>query len=129
MMGGVTVETQEQARIYTDQLKELVEIGQHVEQDTCVSEDDPLWVNAIKAGRDCPRVDLDPDDALPYALLHYQAHEHTREMFWPKFQVAAGHLPADEQESILDRTMAGLTCQTVMDRLYPKPKERDGSKG
>lgn len=129
MMGGVTVETQEQVRIYTEQLKEPVEIGQHIEQEACVPEEHPMWQQAIAAGRDCPRVDLDPDDVLPYSLLYYQAFEHTREMFWPKFQAAAGHLSPEEQESILDRTQAGLTCQAVMDRLYPKPKERDGSKG
>lgn len=128
-MGGVTVQTSEQVKVYTEMLKEPVQIGQHIEESACVPETHPQWIAALEAGRDCPRVDLDPDDELPYALLHYQAYEHTREMFWPKFYAAAGHLPPEEQEAILDRTQAGLTCTAVMDRLYPKPKERDGSKG
>jgi len=120
MMGGLTVTTPEQVRIYTEITKDTVVLGQHIKEGPCLPEHHQQWRAAVADGRDCPRVDLHQDDVLPNELLHIQASEHTRGLFPMKFQAAVGHLPIDEQEAILDRVVAGLMCQAVVDKLFPK---------
>jgi len=124
MMGGIDVRTPEQAEIYSRMLREPVQIGAHIEEPECMPEHDPRWQRALREGRECPRVDLDRDNRLPYQLLLLAGSDHTRPVFGPFFNASCGHLPAEERAAILSRVHAGLMSSVVLDRLYPKPTER-----
>ena len=124
MMGGTTLTTEAQVRAYSMLLKQQFALGEHIEEPECLPPQDPRWIAALEAGRECPRVDLDPDNTLPYELLLLAASEHTRPVFGSYFRAACGELSREEQLAVLSRVHAGLMSEEVVAKLYPKPEPR-----
>ena len=86
-------------------------------------EEDPRWREAIREGRSCPRVELDQGNLTPYALVVTAASEHTRALLPARLDALTRGLKSSARDRIVERVFAGLTCEAVVNRLYP-PRDK-----
>lgn len=126
VMGGMTVETEEQARVLSEDpelASEGVEVGDELELPECLP---PPYLAEIQrtTGRPCPRpgATMDPENELPLELMGMSIAEHTRHLVEGTLRDGAH---TAERPVIRRRVAAALRDPGVVALLYPSLK-KDG---
>lgn len=126
MLGGMTVDTEEQARLLSampECFDMAIEVGSELELLPCMPDHDLARIKE-ETGQECPRPGyaMDPDNVAALEILGLSIPEHTRHL-------AEGALrdlvPAWERPTIRRRVAGALQSKAILDRLYPPRKDSD----
>ena len=79
-------------------------------------------------GKDCPRVEPEPENAVAESLALLLTGEHTREMFGPLFDAEYGDDSPRARKAVISRIAAALASDAVTSKLFPKPKSTQSNR-
>jgi hypothetical protein len=109
-MGGCEVMTEADARTFTAELQppRVVEVGELLDEEPCVNLD---VYRGVFPGRECPRVELDPENVDAATLVQMRLAE---DPLTPAFfDAACGDLPREERKKVLLRVLRAAGDDTV----------------
>lgn len=99
-------------------LDDSPEIGGHFEADPCMDEDSLEMFEKVN-GRQCPRVELEPDNEIPAELFHAALHEQSRPYAQALEETLTAEMGPDRRAAVLRRAIGILTSERVVKMLAP----------
>lgn len=124
MLGGRTIETEQEARSFTAAMRahpeawtprdldpEPIRVGETLEMEPCCAPDYERWY-----GRECPRVELWPENRPAADLVFASLPEHTRGML-PAYVEALTSEMGDEARTVIMRAFRVLQSPAVTNWL------------
>ena len=124
MLGGVTIESEAEARAFTAAMRsnpaawsprdlepEPFRPGDVVELEPCVG---PSWQQAMQAPGPCPRVELLPGNELPARLVFAAFSSHTRALYPAYVDAELVDLPPEERAATVIRVYRALQSPAVV---------------
>lgn len=121
MLGGRTIETDEQARSFTAAMRAHPEVwtprdmepgpirvGETIELEPCVAPD-----YAERYGRDCPRVELWPENEAAASLVFAALPEHTRGLLQAYAEAVTAEMEEIEGRAVVLRAFRALQGEAV----------------
>lgn len=121
MLGGVTIETEAQARAYTAAMRAHpsswtprdldpapLRVGEALELEPCVGPDYERHF-----GRECPRVELWPENAAAAELVFGALPEHTRSLLPAYVDALTAEMAPAEARAVVLRAMRTLHGEAV----------------
>lgn len=125
MLGGHTIETEQEARAFTaamrahpavwtprDMEPDAIRVGETIEIEPCVGPD-----YARHHGRECPRVELWPENSVAARLVFAALPEHTRGMLPAFVEALTSEMDPDEARAAVLRAVSTLHSEPVSNWL------------
>lgn len=136
MLGGVTIESEPEARAFTAAMRahpaawsprdldqEPFRPGDVVELEPCVG---PAWQQAMQAPGPCPRVELLPGNELAARLVFAALSDHTRGLYPLYVEAELWELPPPDRVTTVLRVFRALQSPAVVAWLRTPRASEEG---